>query len=77
MDKKEALVIRDMWSRSLGVENSDLAMRYLDIIRDTFYARINFQNYTFEYLQNFFSELRAVINEFTERRSELETDESF
>lgn len=77
LDRKEDVVMSGMWTRYLGVEdNPALANRYLAIIRDMFYARVNFKNYTFPYLQNLFAESRAVMNELADRKNELEAGES-
>jgi len=78
IDEEENEIIAHLWSRYLGVEdNPELAIRYLDIIRATFYGRMNFKNFDFQFLQGLLAESREVINKLSEQKSNSEQDVSY
>ena len=70
VDQKEDVAIKQIWCQYLGVEgNSDLAMRYFDIIRGMFYERISLKNYTFQVLSNLFTETKAVLSQLSDQKA--------
>lgn len=71
LDQQEDEAIRLLWSKYLGTD-PDLAMRYFVIVRDVFYARINFQTFTFEDIQSLLLEARDVLNRVKEGKPEIE-----
>jgi|SRR5882762_3149705 len=76
IDQEEDIVLRQLWCAYLGVENEpDLAMRYFNIVRDTFYARISFENMNVPFFRELLGEAKEVINALTEHKSKLEVDE--
>jgi AcrR family transcriptional regulator len=64
IDEKVNLAIQHMWSDYLGVErNLELSLRYFNIVRDTFYTRVNFQNLTYQFLHNLAKEAKALLDQ--------------
>ena len=64
LDALTDVFLRDVWSDYLGLnENPDLAVRYLDIVRDMFYARINFENFNYTFLHNLITEVKVVMQQ--------------
>lgn len=46
-------ILNPVWCAYLEVDqHSDLGMRYFDIVRDTFYARVTYKNFSYELLQS-------------------------
>ena len=76
LDGRTDVLLRDLWSDYLGLtEHPDLAVSYFNIVRDMFYARINFQNCTYPFLRNLVTEAKTVMRQITENKS-LESDKS-
>jgi Bacterial regulatory proteins, tetR family len=64
------IAVRSLWNEFLGINDSpDLAMRYFYIVRDMFYTRISFQNLNYQFLHNFVTEAKSVIDQIAERKS--------
>jgi AcrR family transcriptional regulator len=64
------IAIRSLWNEFLGINGSpDLAMRYFYIVRDMFYTRISFQNLNYQFLHNFVTEAKSLIDQIAERKS--------
>ena len=63
------IAVRSLWHEFLGINGSpDLAMRYFHIVRDMFYTRISFQNLNYQFLHNFVTEAKSLIDEIAERK---------
>jgi AcrR family transcriptional regulator len=63
-DEKITLAIRKLWIDYMGVtEQSDLAMRYYYIVRDMFYTRISFRNFTYDFLHGLIRDARELMRE--------------
>lgn len=76
IDKTENERVANLWSNYLGVDvNSDLGTRYLDIVRATFYGRVNFKNYDIPFFRGLLEETKELINKFSDLKSEK--DESY
>jgi AcrR family transcriptional regulator len=76
LDDREDDLLSDLWSDYLGLnERPDLAIRYFDVVRDMFYARLGLQNFNYPFLHNLMTEAKTVMQQITENR-ELESDES-
>jgi hypothetical protein len=76
LDERTDILLRDLWSDYLGLAvHPDLAVSYFNIVRDVFYARINFQNCTYPFLRNLITEAKTVMREITENKP-LESDKS-
>jgi AcrR family transcriptional regulator len=76
IDEREDALLGDLWSDYLGLnERPDLAMRYFDVVRDMFYARLSFQNFNYSFMHNLMTEAKTVMQQITENR-ELESDQS-
>ena len=64
IDRKEDILLSKLWCDYLGVGNhSDLYIRFFSIVRDKFYARISFQNYTYQFLQDLLAEAKVLISQ--------------
>jgi AcrR family transcriptional regulator len=64
------IAVRSLWNDFLGINGSpDLAMRYFYIVRDMFYTRIGFENLNYQFLHNFVTEAKSVIDQIAERNS--------
>jgi hypothetical protein len=62
--------VRSLWNEFLGINGSpDLAMRYFHIVRDMFYTRISFQNLNYQFLHDFVTEAKSLIDQIAERKS--------
>lgn len=67
-DKDEEVILQPLWSDYLGLQDRpDLAVRYLSIVRDMFYARITFKNFEYEYLNNLITETKSVMQQLSKR----------
>jgi AcrR family transcriptional regulator len=76
IDEREDILLRDLWSDYLDLnERPDLAIRYFDVVRDMFYARVSFQNFNYAFLHNLVTEAKTVMQQIAENR-ELESDQS-
>jgi hypothetical protein len=70
IDQKENVLISKLWSHYMGLEdNPDLALRYFEAVRDTFYARINFENFNYEYLHNLVTETKILVHEIADSKA--------
>jgi AcrR family transcriptional regulator len=64
VDQRLNLAVRQLWSAYLDVQNdSDLAMRYFNMVRDMFYTRISFKNLNYEYLHDMATEAKRIVDE--------------
>jgi len=76
LDGLADIFLRDLWSDYLGLsEHPDLAVRYFDIVRDMFFARINFKNFNYPFLHNLITEAKMVMQQIAEV-NKLKADES-
>jgi AcrR family transcriptional regulator len=57
-----------LWANHIGVPNDlKLALRYFEMIRDMFFARITFDTLHYDYLHNMASEAKAIILELNQK----------
>jgi hypothetical protein len=76
IDQVEDVILRQLWSDYLGIQDKpDLAIRYLNIVRDMFYTRITFENFDFPFLHSLFTETKIVLQQISESNLTLEADE--
>jgi AcrR family transcriptional regulator len=76
IDRKENVVISDIWSHFIGIyENPDLALRYFDIIRDMFYTRASFQTINYPFLQSLMVEAKGLVQEISDRKEAHNSNE--
>ena len=76
LDGLTDILLRDLWSDYLGLnEDPDIAVRYLDIVRDMFYARITFQDFNYPFLRNLVTEAKVVMQQIAANR-ERESNQS-
>lgn len=62
-----------VWSPFIGLpHNPELAMRYLDMVRDIFYSRITNACLNENYLRNFFQDARIFIQELISPNEKLQ-----
>jgi AcrR family transcriptional regulator len=70
VDQLVNVALCSLWNQFLGINgHPDLAMRYYYIVRDMFYTRISFQNLNYQFLHNFVTEAKALIDEIAELKS--------
>lgn len=76
IDEREDFLLRDLGSDYLGIhEHPDLALKYFNIVRDKFYARMSHQNMNYPFPHHLMTEARVVMQQFTNSKSAIETDE--
>jgi len=77
LDQKSSEILNPLWSRYLGVEdNPDLALRYFEIVRDMFYARITFKEFDYSFLKRLVTEAKVVMQQIADsnlQRTETQT----
>jgi AcrR family transcriptional regulator len=70
-----------LWNKHLGViDNDDLSLLFLGFVRDSFYARVSFENFNYYFLHDLVSGARRIVEEIRQRRISLrkfETVRSF
>jgi AcrR family transcriptional regulator len=70
------ILLREQWRDYLGIhEHPDLAIRYFNIVRDMFYARMSHQNMNYPFLHKLMTEARVVMQQLTDSKSALQVDE--
>ena len=70
VDRRLSLGVRHLWLAYLGSHtNSELAMRYFDFVRDTFYTRVSVRNFNFQFLHNLINDAKILIDQVNERVS--------
>jgi AcrR family transcriptional regulator len=70
IDRKENILISKLWSQYIGLDdNPDLALRYFDVVRDTLYSRINFENFNYGYLHSLLTETKMLMREIADTKS--------
>jgi AcrR family transcriptional regulator len=75
IDQQEDALIGNLWGEYLGIhDNPTLAIRYFAIIRDMLYARLSFKNINYQFLHDLMREAKAVMQQITATKAELETD---
>jgi len=52
-----------LWSKHLGLHNKQLALLFLGFVRDTFYARVTFENFNYAFLRDLARESKAIVEE--------------
>ncbi|SHH18967.1 transcriptional regulator, TetR family [Chryseolinea serpens] len=69
VDLKVNAAVQQLWNDFLGHRhNADLAIRYYYIVRDMFYTRVSFQNFTYAFLHDLVTDAKVLIDQITERR---------
>jgi AcrR family transcriptional regulator len=77
IDRKESIILRDLWSEYLGIQdNPDLAVRYFAMVRDMCYARISYRDLNSEFVGALIGEAREVMRQIAEGNLALEEDKS-
>jgi hypothetical protein len=69
IDNQEDEILRDVWMDYIGFQdNADLAVRYFNIVRDMFYARMG---YTMDYafMHGLMTEAKLLMKQFLDARS--------
>ena len=69
IDLKVNAAVEQLWNDFLGHRhNADLAIRYYHIVRDMFYTRVSFQNFTYAFLHDLVTDAKVLIDQVTQRR---------
>src|SRR6478609_12021806 len=64
IDKVQEVVFQKLWSEYLCLqERPHLAIRYFNIVRDVFYARITFEEFDYDYLKRLVTEAKEVMQQ--------------
>ncbi|HEY5747994.1 MAG TPA: TetR/AcrR family transcriptional regulator [Chryseolinea sp.] len=75
IDEKEDLILRDVWTDYLGFhDNADLAIQYFNIVRDMFYTRMSFQNFSYPFLHDLMTEAKVLMQQFVNSKATCEAD---
>lgn len=73
--------IIQLWNEHLGLnDNDDLSLLFLGFVRDSFYARVSFENFNYNFLHTLASEAKRIIEEIQQEKISLrrfETIKSF
>jgi AcrR family transcriptional regulator len=70
VDQRISVAIQHLWRDFLGVgTNSELAIRYYNMVRDTFYMRINFQKLGYPFLHDLVTESKQLVTELVQTQS--------
>ena len=76
IDEREDILLQELWSEYLGIhEHPDLAIRYFNIVRDMFYARMSHRNMNYPFLHHLMTEARVVMQQLTDSKSAFQADE--
>jgi AcrR family transcriptional regulator len=76
IDRRESGLISGLWSQYIGLtDNPALALRYFDVVRDAFYARIKFENFNYEYLHNLLTETKMLMHDIAESKAARDNSE--
>ncbi|HEY5747993.1 MAG TPA: TetR/AcrR family transcriptional regulator [Chryseolinea sp.] len=69
IDLKVNAAVQKLWNDFLGNRHSaDLTIRYYYIVRDMFYTRISFQNFTYAFLHELVTDAKVLIDQITHLR---------
>jgi AcrR family transcriptional regulator len=61
-----------VWNKHLGVfDNDNLSLLCLSFVRDTFYSRISFETFTYEFLHDIAVEAKKIVEEIREGKISL------
>jgi len=75
VDQKVDLAVRRLWGDFFGLQrNSELAQRCHYVVRDMFYARMNAQRLTYEFLHNFVTATKRMVTQLKQQQL-LETND--
>lgn len=73
IDQQVDKVLSQMWGDYLGLrEYPQLAIRYFNIVRDMFYARLSYRNFNYPFLHNLMNEARVVMTQITDSKTASE-----
>lgn len=73
IERKENTIVQPLWSEYWGIaDNPDITIRYFNIVRDMFYARITFENFEYSYLKNLIAETKEIIHQVSNRELYIE-----
>jgi AcrR family transcriptional regulator len=71
VDQRVNQTLHKLWSDFIGVQHSqDLTLRYYFIVRDMFYTRISFSNLNYQFLRDFVSNAKGLIDQIAAQVSE-------
>ena len=61
-----------LWNKHLGLTNNDeVSLLYLGFVRDTFYARISFENFNYPFLHELASGAKRIVQEIQAKKISL------
>jgi len=61
-----------LWSKHLGlIDNDDLSLLFLGFVRDSFYARVTFENFNYYFLHTLASEAKKITEELQHKKISL------
>lgn len=61
-----------LWNKHLGlIDNDDLSLLLLGFVRDSFYARVSFENFNYYFLHELVSGAKRIVEEIRQRRISL------
>lgn len=60
-DQKIENAILPIFAEHVGLHNYSLAARYCHLVRDKFYARISFENFTYSFLHELATEAKEIV----------------
>jgi AcrR family transcriptional regulator len=64
--------ILHLWNKHLGVlDNDNLSLLCLNFVRDTFYSRVSFENFTYEFLHDIAVEAKKIVDEIRQGKVSL------
>jgi len=59
-----------LWANHIGLaDRPSLALRYYEMVRDTFYARVSYETLNYEFMHGISAEAKSVINEMLKGES--------
>ncbi len=69
VDHQEEVVIQQLWCNYIDTEiSAELTMRYFDMFRSMFYARVGVENFTLPFVTSIFEEAKAVLNQVSHQK---------
>jgi hypothetical protein len=62
LDDKVSQAVLNIWAKHINIHhNPELVLQYFGIIRDMFYSRITWGNYTYDYLHAMAEESKDIV----------------
>jgi AcrR family transcriptional regulator len=76
VDERVNLAVHPLWADYLEVHsNSDVALRYFQLVRDMFYTRISFENLNYEFLHKLAAEAKQLMSHIGQYKAQLDSRE--